>query len=628
VTPRPTRIHQDVTDISSADQLLRYALAGQLERLRRPREDLSQARIAEAAQLGNTRANAAAALTHALEPGNRPSTELLLKLDEVIGAVAEDLNRTGGLSALNMRLSEDGESRNLRLHASPSWTRKLSAPRPSSELDVFAQSSALLSALTAADRLDRQSVQSLCERYGGQLKDLAGRLILISISPPTPSNSDAQTMLASFARHAFEPMRDVLDTRVRFHPLAFRAWRPITRLVKIAGTAASDDVVEWVQQLIADSGRLREESLYPGQSLDLELALAVPAALSPPDNDWAGEALRLRALNSRATIRERGAAAMGLWQRAIEQGRNLADAKHELRELIAELRAEPSSRPDASAGLRWIAATLQHAIDNEVAVCNDWPDIGEPWLANVMQAADKLNAYVMPSTAHLRTGTRNLFLQMILQNSGSHRRIAIETVRIGGMTNPVARALGFLLETERNEAWLRIRAEFALGYLQRVNRHVEGDLTNACRDAYDNLHLADLSAEEEPPSARVTELHASLFAIGDLFGVPGAEDRAKSARDGLAPILTALAEATDKRADFVARAARAAAYLLTVTAQPREDTGEQDLSQSLLLKLASYPDAVTARLSKWALSFRFAADGGVRPLLAAADYGKIKDGPF
>ena len=72
---------------------------------------------------------------------------------------------------------------------------------------------------------------------------------------------------------------------------------------------------------------------------------------------------------------------------------------------------------------------------------------------------------------------------------------------------------------------------------------------------------------------------------------------------------------------------RAAAYLLTVAAQPRR-SGKADLSEVLLEKLSHHPDKVTARLSRWALSFRFAPDGSVRSLLDAAEHGVIEDGPF
>ena len=120
-------------------------------------------------------------------------------------------------------------------------------------------------------------------------------------------------------------------------------------------------------------------------------------------------------------------------------------------------------------------------------------------------------------------------------------------------------------------------------------------------------------------------MHASLFAVGDCFGVAGAEERAKSARERLRPVLTGLAEAEGDRAKFLRRPARAAAYLLTVTAQPGGD--KKDLSQELLEKLSHHPDPVTAKLSKWALSFRFAPDGTIRPLLDAPTYGEPDDTP-
>ena len=42
----------------------------------------------------------------------------------------------------------------------------------------------------------------------------------------------------------------------------------------------------------------------------------------------------------------------------------------------------------------------------------------------------------------------------------------------------------------------------------------------------------------------------------------------------------------------------------------------------LLVQLRGHPDEVTARLSRRALSFRFAPDGAVRPLLDAAEHGE------
>ena len=123
-------------------------------------------------------------------------------------------------------------------------------------------------------------------------------------------------------------------------------------------------------------------------------------------------------------------------------------------------------------------------------------------------------------------------------------------------------------------------------------------------------------------------MHTSLFAVGDCFGVSGAEERAESIRERLRPILEDLAGMTCPRASILRRPARAAAYLLTATAQPTDSGAGKDLSQELLEKLEHHQDPVTARLSSWALSFRFAPDGTIRPFLDAAEYGKHDDTPY
>lgn len=613
------RIRQDVPDISSSSQLLRYAVAGQLDRLLKARPDLSQARIAHAAGLGRDANSSKAVLSHALRDG--PNADQVMKLDEVIDAVAG----VTGLSSLYLRLSGDRPGTMAIARVPASWMGS-EGHHASSELEVLAEASALLSSFGAAARVDARSVGVVSERYGYErMKLLVRRLIIISASPPTSRNYDAQIMLGSLASYAFEPMRDWLDIAVRYFPLAFRVWRSISKLLALSRNGGGHAALlqDWLQQLVGDSAQLRAASLYPGRSLDLELALAIPADWSPPDNDWAGQALLARARDNEATIRERGTAAMGLWQRAIEQER-VAEVERDLRRLVEEFR-RPESRPDAAAGLRWVAATLEMAMDSQVPVCNEWPDVDEPWFRHVQRAADELDRFVIPP--HLRLGTKNLFLQMILQNAGVYRRHAIETIVASGMITPVARALGSLLKNEGDEAWLRLRAEFALGFLQRADRHVEEDLTNACLAAYKNLRLADLADAEKPTRSRVTEVHASLFAVADCFGVTGAEARARSARERLRPVLVELADVGNARAGDLRRAARAAAYLLTVTAQPREGAGP-DLSETLLGQLRDHKDEVTARLSRWALSFRFAPDGRVRPLLDAADYEQTFDDPW
>ena len=616
---RDNRIHQDVTDISSASQLLRYAAAGQLETLLR--RGFTQGEIAQGADLGRGRSNANSALSAGLRNGL--NTEQLHGLDEIIGALALGMDGTGGLSSLELRLSAKRRDKikasSLAAHVPPSWTRKILTDAPADETGVLIQASALLSEFIATGRMDAADT-TILDRYSGELELLARRLIVISVAPPTSRNYDAQTLLGMLASYAFEQMRDRLECKLRYSPMSWRLWRAITKLVILSeGSEHTEALRGWVRQLIGDSQELRKNSLYSGSAYDLELALAVPASWSPPRDDWVGEALRVRARDGEATIRERGTAVMGLWRRAITEDRpDLEKTESELRELIAEFN-NPVSRPDAAAGLRWIAATLEHVIDNRISVCNDWPDPGESWFGHVQEAASELDSAGIP--AHLRDGTKNLFRHMILQNAGVYRRRAVETVVTSGLNQPVARALGSLLRAETNEAWLRIRAQSALGFMQIHDVAAETDLTRACMHAYQNL--GKTSKDVAPARSCVTEMHASLFAVGDCFGVAGAEERAKSARERLRSVLTGLAEAEGDRAKFLRRPARAAAYLLTVTAQP----GGNDLSQELLEKLSHHPDPITSKLSRWALSFRFTPDGTIRPLLDAPTYGEPDDTP-
>jgi hypothetical protein len=566
-------------------------------------------------------------LSVALRKG--PTAEQLQGLDETIGALNPVLDGAGSLSSLALRLSAERrdkiKSSSLAARVPAGWTRELLAEPPAAEVGVLLQASALLSEFMAADKMEMADViSSVRERHKEDMDLLVRRLILVSVAPPGPRNYDAQILLGMLASYSFDLMRERLDCQLRYSPMAFRVWRAITKLVKLSEPGPHTDALKaWVRQLVTDSGKLRADSLYAGRSLDLELAITVPVAWSSGSDDWVGKALLARARNSEATIRERGTAAMGLWQRALSDGgADLDEARDNLRALISEFR-NAGSRPDAAAGLRWLAATLDQVIESGVAVCNEWPDVSDPWLANVQAAADELDNCEIPS--HLLTGTKNLFRHMILQNAGVHRREAIETVVTSGWAEPVARALGSLLRTEQDEAWLRVRAEFALSFLQRHDVSVETDLTHACEHAYKNLKLGE-ALDDGPPRAYVTEMHASLFAVGDCFGAADAEDRGRSARKRLRPILTDLAEAQGRRAQALRRPARAAAYLLTVTAQA--STGKrQDLSAELLEKLSYHPDPTTAKLSKWALSFRFAPDGTTRPLLAAAEHGPPEDTP-
>jgi hypothetical protein len=618
--PRRPRVTPKVTDIGSSHQLLSYAIAGQLALLHQHLPDISQGRVAFGAGLGANPRNAGPALTAALRDG--PTARQLEGLDQVVGALIPQAELTGGLCSLAMRLSMDQRDKlpdGFGSHVPPSWTRNLLNNPPGGDVGVLVQASALLAALSAAGRADPggRSITGILDHYGEKEIDrLARQLILISVAPPSTMYYDAPILLGSLAGYAFETMRATLDYELRFSPMGFRVWRALTQLVKLSGRSGHIDALRhWVRGLILDSGNLRKSSLYAGRSLDLELAISIPAEWSRPGDDWAHDALLARAKDEEATLRERGTAALGLWERAISGGDEASRKKteKELRELIAHFR-DRGTRSDVAEGVRWVAATLEQVIDQQVPVCNEWPEVDEPWFKHLQEAAGQLDHAGIP--AHLREGTKSLFRHMILQNAGVYRRHAIETAVTAGWGGPVADALGSFLEREEDQSWVRIRAEFALSFLQRRDQVVEEHLIRACLHAHKILQRDGMAKDETPPRAHITEMHSSLFAIGDCFGVAEAEDRAKRVRERLRSVLMELASLEGDRAQILRQSTRAAAYLLTFTAQPAKGT-EKDLSQVLLEQLSNHPDPVTAGLSIWALGFRFRPNGGICPLIEA-----------
>ena len=634
-------VPQDVTDISSPDQLLRYAAAGQLARLKAEHRFLNNQLIAQGAGFArnNNRIQAGEELARALR--GRFSSTQLRGLDEIIGALGADLDGTGGLSSLALRLSTEQRGRfeasRLTAHVPPSWTSELLRERPANEMAVLTQASALLSAFMAADKMDTggASLASVVQRYRPDLELLVRRLVAVSGGPPTARNHDARVLLGLLASYTPSTMMRLLEAELKYSPLGYRAWRAITKLVTLSEAGGQTDALRpWIYRLLGESEALRTRSLHAGEALDMELAIAIPTAWSPPEDDWAARALLRRAWNPNATIRERGTAAMGLWQRAVDCGDRavLGKSKEDLAKLIDEFR-RPDARPDAPAGLRWTAATLEHVIQTGDKVCNEWPSVKDPWLERVRHAADELSRPGMVP-AHLMTGAKNLFLHMILQNSGVYRSQAIETVVASGLSLPIASALAVLLQEERNEAWVRIRAEAALGLLQRPHDGtVEEYLTDACWEAYEKVHVDKIPTDgsywaedsEVPQRQHVTELQVSIFAVADCFGVDGTQGRSREVRTRLHEILAALAQPEMPRARILRRPARSAAYLLAVTAQSSDDG--DDLSLELLQKLRHHPDPVTKRFSEWALNFRFAPDGSVRPLLTAAEH-EMDQTPF
>ena len=133
-------------------------------------------------------------------------------------------------------------------------------------------------------------------------------------------------------------------------------WRAVTKLVKLRTTHGghADELRVWVRHLLRNAEELRKSSLYPGRSLNLELAITVPAEWSLPGDDWVGNVLLIRARNKDATIRERGTAAMGLWQRAIHEERpDQEKTEADLRQLIDEFGIRTPARTPQRGSAGW-----------------------------------------------------------------------------------------------------------------------------------------------------------------------------------------------------------------------------------------------------------------------------------
>lgn len=332
----------------------------------------------------------------------------------------------------------------------------------------LAQAAGLLSAFQAARRIPGgQGVERVRMRSEAALDKLVDRLVLISVAPPTARNIEAQIMLGSLASFAFGPIHEKLDAELRKQPLGFRVWRAVTKTVKLSASeygAPTEELQAWVARLLRNAKEIRKASLYPGRSLDLELAITVPDRWVRPEDDWVAACLLDRAKDPDATIRERGTAAVGLWQRAVDDtGPCGAKVRQALKELVPDFRDE-AARPDAATGIQWLATTLEHLMATQQPVCNQWPAEDQEWRRSVDAAARELDRSGLPP--HLLKGTKRLFEHILLQNAGVYRRQAIETVTTGGWAVPVARALGELLKIEEQESWLRIQALFALGFLQ------------------------------------------------------------------------------------------------------------------------------------------------------------------
>jgi hypothetical protein len=603
----------DISDISSADELIRYAVRAQLELVSNA---ASHTTVAKAIGMARdpTTSTAGASLSHALAAGTFSDAKLQ-KLDEVIVALAPpSAIHTGGLSslAIGLRGLRDRESLSDRVPAS--WAREILQRPANDEVGVLTQASALLSAFLAAEEIEKadhrsNAIRAVHDKYSNEVFHVVDQLIMLGSSPPTARSLEALIMLGTLGSYAFDIIKDALEYALT-QPLGFRVWRVITTMVLLSRRASHTmNLRKWVRQLLAEAEELREKSIYPGRSLDLELAISVPSGWSPPEDDWVGKILLARANNSKATIRERGTAAMGLWQRAIvDDNRDRGRVAADLQPLIAEFEA-PEKRPDAYPGMQWVAATLRHVMASNASICNDWPHVEAQWMQHVNDAVRYLERQVIPQD--VLPGTSTLFRHSLLQNAGVYRRHAIEALVAGGWTAPVARALERFLELESGEAWIRIRALFALGFLQHRDRGVEKSLATGCQHAYANL-------KGTPTPAEITEMHTSLFAVGDSFGATGvAEEDARRIRESIREVLVGLIDEQLTTQDALFPVSRASAYLLTFMALPRKNDRQEDLAEILLKKLRNHPDETTRELSRWALDNRIDENGAIRPLTTA-----------
>ncbi|WP_328442759.1 hypothetical protein [Amycolatopsis sp. NBC_00438] len=593
----------EISSIEDANQLLYYAVTAQLERVKR--RGYTQERIAASMEKWKSNSNFGRRL-------KEPPDEMLEMLDRRLMAIEPKLDRTGGLLALAARLRRVGNLQALEAGIPPAWwQRKIDRPMVT-EMNVLETGAALLSKM----RTVPDNAMQVRDRNKEKLQEVVTRLILIGAAPPTPDNVEALMLLGRIAgaEGTFEMVEKILENALSNHPLGFRVWRAVTTVVMInnANANAEEVIKPWVQAQLEEAETRREMSLFPARSLDLELAIVIPPKWSPPGgDDWVSDALKRRASNKDATVRERGMAAAGLWERALLHGDRSyqGNIKDYLGQMIATFRAEAKQDDQGvPRGLHWAATTLEQNIEEGKAVCNSWPNVtDEPALDVIREAMQEFVTQRTPQA--VLPATKTLFEHALLQAAGVHRRHAIDTLAAGGWTGPVVAALGRVIRHDDTATWLRCRALFAISFLQDRDRAVESLIRWSCQDIKRrmDIHFKDRPGTPVPP-ALAADMHAALFAAGDCFGPAGAEDGARRLRTALDPMLGDLLRKGQSDHSLV-RVGRAAAYAIAVTAQPGDN------SKNLLGLLADHADPAVVRLGKWALRrFDGQENGGVRPL--------------
>lgn len=137
------RIEQRITDISSPDELIRYATAAQFIRLKDM--GIHQNVVARATGIGTGN------LSNCLNGTQTLTPDKLEKLDQSIVALAPAMDYTGRLCSLSMRL-RGLEGRTAPVATiPPSWTWEMLQKISDRKFEVLIQSSALLSMFLAVE---------------------------------------------------------------------------------------------------------------------------------------------------------------------------------------------------------------------------------------------------------------------------------------------------------------------------------------------------------------------------------------------------------------------------------------------------------------------------------------------
>jgi hypothetical protein len=582
----------ELTDVADLRQLQSYAATGQVafmdsgrapdgrrwsqnelalqwRRFRTATRRTRAKRAADEATPGSVSSNFSRSLRN-------PSLDFLQDLDAVLLRQVPELKRAGGLSAFAARITGRRVAGNFGFEVD-SLNRPLILELTSPPPIIVLEQAAILLAEFEESAGDAAGVLST---HRETFPRVVEQLIRIGGLPPTPYSVDALLLLGELSRYAFGTVQEHLDRALRT-PLGFRVWRAVTAVVVAIKQHREQldprfqPVRDWVRIQLEVSGQLRDDSLYPARSLELELAIEVPFEWSGPGvpgRDWASELLWDRARDRGATLRERGTASFGLWERACAGGYS-EDVRPHLLDLIEEYRRE--GRP----GLGWVAETLRTNVDAGRHILTAWEGLHEP----CQVILDDAGRYLTDVPPRIRAATHILLQHAVIKNAGVYRRRAIDTLRAGAWGGQVLPALEAVLDHPQAEPWLRCRALFAIGFLQDRGPSAVSILHRACDAAWRRAVDAEGRAE----------LHAALFAVGDCFGTPDGATAAGQIRERLDPCLAEILEAVVTGEDFVP-VGRALAYLLATTAH-----GRPAETWILLDRLAEVDDGPTRQMCRW-----------------------------